>query len=141
MAKAWAALRKVCGLRGSMPVSASASGRLGVTRVARGSSSVFSTSMPCSSSSAAPLVDSSTGSSTSGNFYVLERIGHGVRDAAVAQHADLDRVGADIAQRRFDLGAHQFRRHGMDGMHAIACPAPSRRSPPSGHRRRKPGRS
>ena len=29
-------------------------------------------------------------------------------DAAIAQHADLDGVGADIVQRRLDLGAHEL---------------------------------
>ena len=59
--------------------------------------------MPASSSSGAPLEDSSTVSSTSGMVAGLQRIGHGRGDVAIAQHADLDGVGADIAQRRRDL--------------------------------------
>ena len=32
----------------------------------------------------------------------------------------IDGIGADASQRRLDLGAHQFRRHGMDDMNAVA---------------------
>ena len=102
------------------PQSRSASGRLGVISAARGKRSAFRTSIVPSSASAAPLVATITGSTTSGmpRRCFRQRRGDGQRDLGRAQHADLDRVGADIGKTALDLLAHDIGRNEMDGADA-----------------------
>ena len=81
-----------------MPVSASASGTLGVTKVARGSRPAFSIPTPPHPAMARRCWIAAPYPAPAAGPLSFERLGHGVGDGAVAQHADLDGIGADIAQ-------------------------------------------
>ena len=83
------------------PASTRASGRFGVTTVARGTSASRSASSASSSSSRAPLSATITGSSTTGTSPdEVERLAHRLDRLARAEHADLDRVDADVLDHR-----------------------------------------
>ena len=69
--------------------------------------------MPARPATAAPLDETSTGIQHQGNVYVPSSASAtAAAMPAIAQHADLDGVGADIVKRGFDLAAHDVRRHG-----------------------------
>ena len=91
------------------PVSLAASGRLGVTMVARGSSCSRSAAMAPSGSSTAPEVATITGSSTIGRLSGSAG-GDRADDVRIGQHAELDRVRADIGEHGFDGEPHEFGR-------------------------------
>ena len=87
----------------SMPARTRASARLGVTTVASGTSDVISTSSASGSSSAAPVLARSTGSTTSGVGWSREEAGHRDDDLRGKQRSGLRRVDADIVVHSFQL--------------------------------------
>ena len=48
----------------------------------------------------------------------VDGLRHGLRDLGRVQHADLDRVHADVAGHGVDLRGQKIRRHGVDAGHA-----------------------
>ena len=95
-----------------MPGSTSASGTFGVTTCAAGSSSDRIASTASASSSRSPPFAIMTGSTTTcGRSSSRDRGGDRLDDRGVGEHADLDRVGADVADDRFDLRGHQVGGH------------------------------
>ncbi len=103
----------------AMPHRISASGRFGVSTVARPISSRFSASTASGSISRAPPLAAITGSTTSGRpaarcaQYCGERFDY----RGIVQHAGFDRVGADIVEHHLDLLADEFwrdRQHAED---------------------------
>ena len=114
----------------SSSVSAFNSGRLGVAIVATFISSPKAATVAASARTD-PLVATITGSNTIGRsgrsaFIASSRAASWVGGKGAADHADLDRIDADVADDRVDLGEHHFRRHRVDGARRRAC---SGRSP------------
>ncbi len=107
----------------------SASGRLGVSTAARGTSKRFSASIAPASISGAPPFATMTGSTTSG--IAARALGKHRRDGLdhrrIVQHAGLDRVGADIVEHHLDLLADEVGRDRQDAEDALACSARSAR--------------
>ena len=98
-----------------MPLSASASGMLGVTRNAWRSSSVFRLPIASSSISRSPLLAIITGSTTrNGMSSSLDRRSDRFDDCSVGQHSGLGGVGADVGDDGFDLRADEIGRHGFE---------------------------
>ena len=99
--------------------STSASGMFGVTICASGSSSDFNAATAAASSSRSPPFAIMTGSTTIGHRRVRrQRSGDSADDCGVCQHADLDGVGADVAEHRLDLLHHERRADGLPGQDA-----------------------
>ena len=97
------------------PDSARASGRFGVTTVARGRIRSISAAFAVGSSSVAPLSAIITGSTTTGASPTSSRrVEHRVDRRLVGEHPDLDRVDADVRRDRVDLGDDHLRRDGGD---------------------------
>ena len=103
----------------STPVSAWASGRLGVTTAAKGNSRVRSVRIASGRRRTWPPLATITGSTTRRWIAVLlNLVGHGADDAGVGKHAGLDRIGADVFHDGIDLGGDHGRRRFEDPRHA-----------------------
>ena len=112
-----------CSLTGARPVRASHSGMFGVTSAARGIRRFFSTAIAGVIQQSRARRRQDHGVQHQREYPLgVQHIGHGGGDFAIAQHADLDGVGADIAQRGFDLAAHDFGIDRIDRLHArVSC--------------------
>ena len=100
------------GVLAASPASTRASGRFGVTTVARGSDPLDAARLArLASSSTAPLSATITGSSTTGASPSRSSASVDRRDRlARAEHADLHRVDADVVGDRADLRDDHLRR-------------------------------
>ena len=138
-----------------IPASTSASGTFGVTTCARGSSSARIAATASSSSSASPPLAIITGSTTTcGSSSASIAAATASTIAAVREHAGLHRIGADVADDRFDLRGDEVRGHRQPGDdaervlrrhrgHGARCRtrrAPQRSAGRPGCRRRRPSR-
>ncbi len=84
--------------------------------VTSGNSASTSWAMVSRAIRASPLVATITGSSTTCGQRVAVRIAAAtdLDDLGVVQHADLDRVDAEIGRNGVDLFRQHLRRHGVD---------------------------
>ena len=101
------------------PASTRASGRFGVSTLARGRICSRSATSASGASRRAPDSATITGSTTTGvpGGQLVEHGGDGERDLGAAEHADLDGVDADVGEHGADLGGDDLagqRVHGRD---------------------------
>ncbi len=99
------------GLDASSPVSAAASGMFGVATVARGRICSISAARASGASSTAPGLGDHhrVDDERRGGVELGQRLGDGPDRRLVAEHADLDRVDADVARDGADLGEDHLR--------------------------------